>query len=139
MSILNTVGNAWKKFWQKNKRGKLLLVALLGTIVFLLSAWELLSYFETEFFVDNQIPGVDQLDNVAWITLMIGGVIMIAGWLYFNDHNKNFKKFSELIETDSKAQFVRNIDEIEELAVQLGPDFEKQVMDKRREFNVKTR
>ena len=139
MSILSTIGSAWKKFWQKNKRGKLMILSLLGTAVFILSGWELLSHFETGFFYDNQIPGVDQLDNVAWITLGIGGIIMIAGWLYFNDHNKNYKRFNELIVTDSKAQLVRNIDEIEELAIQLGPDFERQVIEKRKEFNVKTR
>lgn len=139
MSVLKKIGNGWKKFWQKNKRGKLMILALAGTLVFILSGWELLAHFETEFFMENEIPVVDQLDNMAWITLGIGGIIMIAGWLYFNDHNKNYKKFIELIETDSKAQFVRNIDEIEELAIQLGPSFEKQVIDKRKEFNVKTR
>jgi uncharacterized protein DUF3198 len=139
MSILTKFGKGWKKFWQKNKRGKLLVLALIGTLVFVLSGWELLAHFETEFFMENQIPGVDQLDNIAWMTLGIGGIVMIAGWLYFSDHNKNFKKFNELIITDSKAQFVRNIDEIEDLAIQLGPDFEKQVIDKRKEFNVKTR
>ena len=139
MSILTKFGKGWKKFWQKNKRGKLLILALIGTMVFVLSGWELLAHFETEFFMENQIPIVDQLDNVAWMTLGIGGIVMIAGWLYFSDHNKNFKKFNELIITDSKAQFVRNIDEIEDLAIQLGPDFEKQVINKRKEFNVKTR
>ena len=64
---------------------------------------------------------------------------MIAAWLYFHDHNKSYTRFNELMETDSKASFVRNIDEIEELAIQLGPDFEKMVIEKRKEFNVKTR
>ena len=139
MGIFSAFGNAWKKFWQKNKRGKLLVLSVFGTAIFILSGWELLSHFETGFFYDNQVPVVDQLDNVAWITLGIGGIIMIAGWLYFNDHNKSYKRYHELIDTDSKAQFVRNIDEIEELAIQLGPDFERQVIDKRKEFNVKTR
>ncbi|MGA1872176.1 MAG: DUF3198 domain-containing protein [Thermoplasmatota archaeon] len=139
MSAITSIGAAWRRFWQKNKRGKLLILSVLGTLVFVFSAWELAVEFEIDPFKDMEIPVLAELDNVAWLTLGIGGIVMIAGWLYYNDHAKNFKKFKDLIETDSKAQFVRNIDEIEELAVQLGPDFERQVLDKRKEFNVKTR
>jgi hypothetical protein len=139
MSAFKSIADGWKRFWQKNKRNKLFILALVATAVFLLSAWELAVEFEMEPFKDAEIPGVAELDNYAWISIGISGIVMIAGWMYFHDHNKNYLKFKELIETDSKANFVRNIDEIEELAVQLGPDFEKQVIDKRKEFNVKTR
>ncbi|MBN1539650.1 MAG: DUF3198 domain-containing protein [Candidatus Thermoplasmatota archaeon] len=139
MSAITKTGAAWKKFWQKNKRGKLLIISVLGTLVFLLSAWELAVTFEIDPFIDMEIPGLAELDDIAWLTLGIGGIVMIAGWLYYHDHSKNFKRFNELIDTDSKAQFVRNIDEIEDLAVQLGPDFERQVIDRRKEFHVKTR
>ncbi|MBN1390282.1 MAG: DUF3198 domain-containing protein [Candidatus Thermoplasmatota archaeon] len=138
MSIIKKVGSAWTRFWQKNKRGKLLIISMLGTLVFLFSAWELAVTFDIEPFNDLEIPGLAELDNLAWLTLGIGGIVMIGGWLYYHDHSKNFKRFEELIRTDSKALFVRNIDEIEELAVQLGPDFERQVLDKRKEFRVKT-
>jgi hypothetical protein len=132
-------GKAWKKFWQKNKRGKLFLVASAGTVVASLSLWELLEFFDTEPLKGHPIPLVDYLDQWAWATLVVGGIFTIGGWLYYADHNKKFKRFHELMETDSKAQFVRNIDEIEELAIELGPDFESMVMDKRDEFKVKTR
>lgn len=135
----NSVGKAWKRFWQKNKRGKLFLVAVFGTIVALLSLWELLEYFDTEPFKGYPIPLVDHLDQWAWATLVLGGIFSIGGWLYYADHNKKYKKFYELVETESKAQFVRNIDEIEELALDLGPDFERIVIEKRDEFKVKTR
>ena len=139
MNPIDKLGAAWKKFWQKGKRGKLFILSIIATAVFVLSGWELLATWETEPVVDYQIPLVERMDNYAWISFGIGGIIMIAGWLYFHDHNKNFKRFNELIETASKANFVRNIDEIEDLAIQLGPDFEKQVIEKRKEFNVKTR
>ena len=139
MSIIKKIGTAWKKFWQKNKRGKLFVLSIAGTLVFLLSAWELAVEFEIDPFTDLEIPGVAELDKMAWLTLGIGGVVMIAGWLYYHDHTKNFKRFRELMDTDSKAQFVRNIDEIEDLAIQLGPDFEKEVIDRRKEYKVKTK
>ncbi len=136
---LTSFSKAWKRYWQKNKRGKLFLVATLGTIVALLSLWELMEYFDTEPLKGYPVPGVDYLNQWAWVTLVIGGVFSIGGWLYYSDHNKKYKKFHELIDTDSKAQFVRNIDEIEEIALELGPDFERIVIDKRNEFKVKTR
>jgi len=139
MSITSKIGSAWKKFWQKNKRGKLFILSILGTLVFILSAWELAVEFEIDPFTDLEIPGVAELHKMAWLTLGIGGVIMIAGWLYYHDHAKNFKRFKELMETDSKAQFVRNIDEIEDLAMQLGPDFEKEVVERRKEYRIKTK
>ena len=138
MSIISTISDAWKKFWQKNKRNKLFLLSLIATAVFLIGAWELLVNFEM-IPKSAEIPGVAEMDTYAWIPLGIGGIVMIASWLYYHDHNKNYQRFKELMDTDSKANFVRNIDEIEEVAIQLGPDFEKQVIDKRKEFNVKTR
>lgn len=138
-NIFQSVGKGWKRLWEKNKRGKLFSVAMVGTVVSLLSLWELMVMFEMEPLKDYPIPLVEQLNEWAWLTLIIGGVIAIGGWLYYHDHNKNYKRFHELMDTDSKAQFVRNIDEIEELALDLGPDFERQVMEKRKEFRVKTR
>lgn len=133
------VKKGWKAFWQKNKAGKLFAIAAISTLIALLALWELLEYFDTEPIKGNPIPGIDGLDQWAWIPLILGGIFSIGGWLYYNDHNKKLKKFEELMDTDSKAQFVRNIDEIEELALDLGPDFEKRVMDKRSDFKVKTR
>lgn len=139
MSIVKSIGTGWRKFWQKNKRNKLFILSLISTLVFLISAWELLIHLEMIQNSDLEIPLIAEMDNYAWIPLGIGGIVMIASWLYYHDHNKNYQRFKELIETDSKANFVRNVDEIEELAIQLGPDFEAQVIDKRKEFKVKTR
>lgn len=139
MGAFDGIRNGWKKFWQKQRRGKLFLFSIIATAVFVLSGWELFSYFEFEFFADLQLPIVDQMDRYAWIPLVIGGLLMIVGWLYYHDHNKHYKRFKELMDTDSKANFVRNIDEIEECAIELGPDFERQVIEKRKQFKVKTR
>ncbi|MEA3557771.1 MAG: DUF3198 domain-containing protein [Candidatus Thermoplasmatota archaeon] len=139
MSAFEKIQAAWKRFWQKNKRTKLFILSIIATAIFVLSGWELFSHFDAEFFVDHQIPIVDQMDNYAWIPLGLGGLLMISAWLYFHDHNKHYKRFHELMDTDSKANFIRNIDEIEECAIQLGPSFETQVIDKRKQFKVKTR
>ncbi len=136
---LEPIGKAWKGFWQKNKRGKLFLVAMLGTIIAILALWELMVMFETEPIADYPLPLIENLDEWSWALLVVGGILSIGGWLYYHDHNKSYHKFEKLINTDSKAQFVRNIDEIEELAIDLGPDFEKKVIERRADFKVKTR
>ena len=136
---LGAIGKAWKSFWQKNKRGKLFLVAMLGTVFALIALWELLVMFETDTIMDYPLPIFDQMDEWSWALLVFGGILSIGGWLYYHDHNKSYHKFEKLINTDSKAQFVRNIDEIEELAIDLGPDFEKRVIERRADFKVKTR
>jgi hypothetical protein len=138
-SAFDRIKKPWKAFWQKNKAGKLFAIAAISTLITLLSLWELLEYFDTEPIKGNAIPGLDELNQWAWIPLIIGAIFTIGGWLYYNDHSKKLKKYEELMATDSKAQFVRNIDEIEELAIDLGPDFEKRVIEKRSDFKVKTR
>lgn len=139
MTPLEKIKEAWKRFWNRNKRFLLFLIGFIGTLLFLFGMWELLVTWGTKPFKDYEIPLVSEMDYYAWIAVGIGIVAMIGGFLYFHDQNKNFKRFHELIDTDSKALFVRNIDEIEELAVQLGPDYEKMVLEKRELFKVKTK
>ena len=133
------IKKGWRAFWQKNKAGKLFALSAISTLIALLSLWELLEYFDTEPLNKYPLPGIESLDQWAWIPLIIGGILSIGGWLYYHDHNKKLKRYEELMSTDSKAQFVRNIDEIEELALDLGPSFEKRVMERRSDFKVKTR
>ncbi len=70
--------------------------------------------------------------------LVVGGPLLLVGggwWLY--DYFKKTRSLSRLIVTPSKAKFVRNLDEIEYLAWSLPKRFEVQVLDKKREFNLK--
>ncbi len=125
-----------KDYWNKNKRGLLLLITAVGLVITVLGVLELLFEFEM---IDFEVPLMKQVDNYAWFFVIIGGIVLIGGYLYFREYNKNYKKFNELMEKESKAAFVRHIVEIEELAVSLGPDYEKQVMEKRKKLKVKTR
>ncbi len=127
-----------KEYWQKNKRGLLLLIGILGTVIASLGLWELLIEFD-QIDRDYELPLLDQVDMWAWFLIIIGAIIAIAGFLYYHDLNKRYKKFRELMDTDSKAAFVRNLAEIEECAIDLGPEYETQVIEKRKKLKVKTR
>ena len=127
-----------KEYWQKNKKGLLLMIGILGTTIALSGLWELLIEFDQ---VDRkyEVPLLDQIDMVAWFFIIIGAIIAVGGFLYHHDINKRYRTFVELMDTDSKAAFIRNLPEIEECAIDLGPEYEAQVVEKRKKLKVKTR
>ncbi len=139
MTLTDRIKESWKEFWQRDKRIKLFTIGFIGMVLFLLSGWELLSFFEIDPFTDYEPPLLIKIEEWGWALLAVGGIMMIFGFLYYHDYNKSYKRYNELMETDSKAHFVRNIDEIEQLAMELGPDFEGRVMDRREKYRVKTR
>lgn len=139
MPLKERMKEGWKEFWQKNRRLKLFTVGFIGAVMFLLGGWELLSYFEIDPFTDFEPPLLIGIEEWGWALVIIGGILMIFGFLYYHDYNKSFKRFEELMGTESKANFVKNLDEIEQLALELGPDFERRVIEKRGKYKVKTR
>lgn len=74
----------------------------------------------------------------TWATWLVVaapiGLIVCIWWLY--DYIKKTRELADLIDTPSKAKFVRNLDDIEYLAWSLPQRFEKQVLDKKREFKI---
>lgn len=72
---------------------------------------------------------------VYWLVVIAPiGLIVAVWWLY--DYRKKTRELSSLIDTPSKAKFVRNLDDIEYLAWSLPQRFEDQVLDKKKEFKL---
>ncbi len=72
---------------------------------------------------------------VTWIAI-IGpiGLVVCAWWLY--DYVSKSRKLLKLIDTTSKAKFVKNLDDIEYMAWVLPRRYEKMVIDKKKEFKL---
>lgn len=72
----------------------------------------------------------------AYWLVVVGplGVIGAVWWLY--DYVTKTKKLAKLIDTPSRAKFVRNIDDIEYLAWSLPKRFEDQVLKRKRDFKI---
>lgn len=74
----------------------------------------------------------------SWVTWLAVagpiGLVVCSWWLY--DYTKKTKELAELIDTPSKAKFVRNLDDIEYLAWSLPRRFEVRVLEKKREFKL---
>lgn len=62
------------------------------------------------------------------------GLIVCVWWLY--DFLKKTKDLAKLIDTPSKAKFVRNIDDIDYLAWSLPQRYEDEVLAKKKEFGL---
>jgi hypothetical protein len=92
-------------------------------------------------FIPGKVSGVfkDWNDLVGdwmyWILVVTIITIGIFTWLLWSGFNKR-TKFEKLISTDSKAEFVRNLDELEELGSDLGDNYWNRVLDKKRTFKI---
>lgn len=73
---------------------------------------------------------------IIWVAF-VGILLLFSGGWYFGDTIRKRREFNRLIETDSKAKFVRNQDRLEELAYfYLGSEYRKRVEAKKREFDL---
>jgi hypothetical protein len=72
---------------------------------------------------------------VAWLAA-IGPIAFIICIWWFYDYVKKTKELARLIDTPSKAKFVRNLDDIEYLAWSLPQKYEDKVLKKKKEFKL---
>lgn len=74
---------------------------------------------------------------IVWVAV-VGPILFLGGGWYFFDTIRKRREFVRLIDTDSKAKFVRNQDRIERLAwMFLGSEYVKKVQKKKEEFNLR--
>jgi H+/Cl- antiporter ClcA len=78
----------------------------------------------------------DPVGSWAYWLIIIGPIALIVAvwWLY--DFVKKTRKLADLIDTPSKAKFVRNLDDIEYLAWSLPSRYEQTVLRKKKEFGL---
>ena len=71
-----------------------------------------------------------------WIFLASAALLGVSTYLIYSNGKKR-SQFNEMINTDSKQVFVKNLDDLEYLAYQLGPKYEEKVWDKKQLFKIK--
>lgn len=74
---------------------------------------------------------------VYWLALA-GALMIIVGGFYMVDNLLKRREFERLMKTDSKARFVKDKDRVEYLAWILTSDHERRLMEKKKEFGMKT-
>ncbi len=73
---------------------------------------------------------------IYWLFIIMLTLTIAAAWI-FGDLMIKLKKFDNLIKSDSKATFVRNQNELEELAWSLGPKYLDILNERKRKFRIR--
>ena len=73
----------------------------------------------------------------AYVTVVVGVGLILAGGLWSRGHIKKVRRFEVLVTERSKANFLRNQEELEYLAWQLPSSYEERLMAKKKDFGVK--
>jgi hypothetical protein len=115
------------------------LLLILGIILTILGIYGVFIFDEN---ADPPPPSsmVNLMDSIGnWIfwCVLVGPVVLIAGGWYFFDNRQKRKEFRELMETTSKAKFIRNLDRAEFLAWKLTLEHQKQLIEKKKELHIK--
>ncbi|UCE74346.1 MAG: DUF3198 domain-containing protein [Methanomassiliicoccales archaeon] len=111
-----------------------LILFILGIILTILGVFGVFIYDNAPEFLKNVI---DSIGDWKYWCILLGPIILIAGAWYFFDNIQKRREFKELIETTSKAKFIRNLDRVEYLAWKLTFEHQRQLMDKKKDFNIK--
>ena len=78
-----------------------------------------------------------EMGNWDWWVLLIGALIAVIGGLWFASYLMNVKKFRKLIAEQSKAAFIKELDDVEYLAWRLPLKFENELAAKKKHFGLK--
>lgn len=101
------------------------------------------------FFVDNKEYKVPEPfftpantlheENLDMCLLGASVLVILIGGYYLYDNVSKRKEFEELMNTESKKEFLSNLDRIEELAYKLSTEHEEMVWEKKKELKIKRR
>ena len=84
---------------------------------------------------DNEF--FDAVDNVDIVLFIVGFLVLVTCAFYFYDFYVSKKEFNELLQTRSRAKFVRNQNELEKLALKLGREKEKEYFQAKNRLKIK--
>ena len=74
-------------------------------------------------------------DWIYWI-FFISIIAFFIGLYYFYDTLKKLRKFKEYINSESKSKFLKNLKDLEIISYKLGPNHEKILEEKKKEWKI---
>lgn len=118
---------------------QLSLIGFIVGLIFLIISGIGIFLGDIDFVKDNQFLN-DFYNSIGdynyWLFIGMVALTIAGGWI-FVDAIFKLQRFKKLIETTSKATFVRNQNEIEELAWKLGPKYQDMVFERKRKFRIR--
>jgi hypothetical protein len=85
----------------------------------------------------NMVTNAPDGTNYNLLFVVLGPIVAIIGAYFFGAYLVARRKFEHLMETKSKAEFLRNIPEVEQLLWELTPHDEERYFEKRIELRVR--
>ena len=133
-----TVDRRIRDWFRKNRFGVSVLVLAVGVFLTLLAAGDLTGLSTLQPFIAiNTVTAAPNGANYNLAFVVIGPIVSIVGAVLVGGYLLSRRRFEHLMQTKSKAEFLRNLDKIEELLWDLTPADEQRYLDKRAEFRLR--
>jgi hypothetical protein len=115
-----------------------LIVFAAGVLLTVLAAGDLTGLSAVQPFIAiNLVTAAPNGANYNLAFVVIGPIVSIIGAVLVGGYMLSRRRFEHLMQTKSKAEFLRNLDKIEELLWDLTPADEQRYLDKRAEFRLR--
>lgn len=75
--------------------------------------------------------------GLEYLLLLVGAISVLGGAVLLFGYLLRVRKFHELLSERKKAEFIRNLDDIEYLAWRLPLKFERELVEKKRELGMR--
>lgn len=133
-----TVTRRVRDWFRRNRFGVSALVFASGVLLTVLAAGDLTPLSTVPPFTSiNPVTAAANGPNYNLAFVIIGPIVSIIGAVLVGGYLLSRRRFEHLMQTKSKAEFLRNLDKIEELLWDLTPTDEQRYLDKRAEFRLR--
>jgi hypothetical protein len=123
-----------KEFVKENLLGLSLFIGFLSLLIFLFST---VAWFRPTVLRGGFEDLAEGVGNWKYILFFVSAAALgVCTYLAYTNWKKR-AEFEELMDTDSKAEFIKTLDDVEYLAYQLGSKYEERVIDKKQIFKIK--
>lgn len=85
----------------------------------------------------NQVTAQGNQTNYNLVFVIAGPIVSIIGAYFVGAYYIARRRFEHLMETKSKAEFLRNLPEIEDILWDLTPNDEQRYLDKRADLRIR--
>jgi hypothetical protein len=127
-----------RDWFRRNRFGVSILVFAVGVFLTVLAAGDLTGLSTVPPFpAINTVTAAPNGANYNLAFVVIGPIVSIIGAVLVGGYLLSRRRFEHLMKTKSKAEFLRNLDKIEELLWDLTPTDEQRYLDKRAEFRLR--
>jgi hypothetical protein len=133
-----TMDRRVRDWLRKNRFGVSVLVLAVGAFLTVLAAGDLTGLSTVQpFTAIDSVTAAPSGANYNLAFVVIGPIVSIIGAVLLGGYLLSRRRFEHLMQTKSKAEFLRNLDKIEELLWDLTPADEQRYLDKRAEFRLR--